>query len=187
MRIAVISDTHIPSRAAALPAACLERLREADLILHAGDVSDAATLAVLGSLGAPLVAVRGNVEEPEVRRRLGETEEVDAAGLQIGLVHDAGPEAGRPARLRRRFPGADLVVFGHSHVPLLDRGDDGFAIMNPGSPTDRRRQPHRSMAEIALDEAGAYEIRFLAIDEQIRPLQLELERGASRRGGGRRP
>lgn len=187
MRVAIISDTHIPSKAAALPAACLERLREADLILHAGDVSDAATLAVLGSLGAPLVAVRGNVEEPEVRRRLGETEEVDAAGLRIGLVHDAGPEAGRRARLRRRFPGADLVVFGHSHIPLLDRDDDGFAIMNPGSPTDRRRQPRCSMAEIALDEAGAHEIRFLAIDEQIRPLPPELVRRASRRGGGRRP
>jgi hypothetical protein len=187
MRVAVISDTHIPSRAAALPTACLERLREADLILHTGDVSDAATLAVLGSLGAPLVAVRGNVEEPKVRRRLAEAEEVDAAGLRIGLIHDAGPEAGRPARLRRRFPGADLVVFGHRHIPLLDRGHDGFAIMNPGSTTDRRRQPRCSMAEIELDEAGAYEIRFLAVDDPAGPLPPELVRGASRRGGGRRP
>lgn len=179
MRIAVVSDTHAPRRGP-LPAACLARLRAADAIVHAGDWSDVATLGLLRGLGPPLIAVRGNVEDPAVRAALPETAELQGGGLTIGVVHDAGPEAGRLARMRRRFPGAGAVVFGHSHIPLLARAEDGFLILNPGSPTDRRRSPRHSMAEITLDAAGGPPaVAFWAVDEPAGPLDPALVRGAA--------
>ena len=177
IRVAVISDTHMPGRAAMLPPACLERLRAADLIIHAGDWSDAGTLGMVRGIGPPLVGVHGNVEEPAVRAALPATAEVEVGGLVIGVVHDAGPEAGRPARLRRRFPGAGAVVFGHSHIPLLETGDDGFMIVNPGSPTDRRRSPRHSMAEIVITAGEAPAVVFWAVDEEGGRLAPELVRG----------
>jgi uncharacterized protein len=176
VRVAVISDTHAPRRGP-LPAACLDRLRAADAIVHAGDWSDLATLALLRGLGPPVVGVRGNVEEPAVRARLPETAELSAAGLVIGVVHVAGPEAGRLERMRRRFPGAGAVVFGHSHIPLLQRAADGFLIVNPGSPTDRRRAPRHSMAEITICGAGRPPaVAFRAVDEPAGPLDPALVR-----------
>lgn len=176
MRIAVLSDTHMPRREP-LPAACFDRLRAADAIIHAGDWSDMTTLAVIRGLGPPLVAVHGNVEEPAVRAALPATAEVAAAGLRIGVVHDAGPEAGRLARMRRRFPGTAGVVFGHSHIPLHTTADDGFFILNPGSPTDRRRAPRHSMAEIELADGAPPRVTFWAVDAPAGPLEPELVRG----------
>lgn len=144
MRLAIISDTHLPRGARALPPACLERLRDADAILHAGDLVEASVLAHLESLGPPVHAVRGNVDSAELQARLPATRIVEAAGARIAMVHDAGPAGGRLAHLRARFADADAVVFGHSHVPLLEE-QDGFAIFNPGSPTERRRAPHHTM------------------------------------------
>lgn len=179
MRIAVVSDTHAPRRGP-LPAACLARLGAADAIVHAGDWSDLATLGLLRGLGPPLVGVRGNVEEPAVRGALPGSAELAAGGITIGVVHDAGPEAGRLERLRRRFPGAGVVVFGHSHIPLLQRAADGFLILNPGSPTDRRRSPRHSMAEIALDPGGGPPaITFWAVDDPAGPLDPALVRGSA--------
>jgi putative phosphoesterase len=123
----------------------VRRLGEADLILHAGDLSTAGVLDMLESIGPPVAAVLGNVDEPALAARLPERREVELAGARIGMVHDAGPAAGRLARMRRAFPDAGAVVFGHSHIPLHEAGDDGFQIFNPGSPTDRRRQPHHTM------------------------------------------
>lgn len=177
MRIAVISDTHMPSRARMLPPACLERLRLADLIIHAGDWSDAATLAMVRGIGPPLVAVYGNVEEPAVRAALPATAEAEAMGLRIGVVHNGGPEAGRRERLRRRFPGAAGVVFGHSHIPLHEVVPDGFFILNPGSPTDRRRSPRHSMAEIELADGRPPAVRFFAVDDPPGPLPADMVRG----------
>jgi putative phosphoesterase len=144
LRIAVISDTHMSQGSRRLPEACLERLRTADLILHAGDLMRLPVLRELESYG-PVVAVYGNVDDREVRALLPRVASVDSDGVTIGLVHDAGPAEGRLARLRRRFPGADAVVFGHSHIPLHERAPDGFQIFNPGSPTDRRRAPNHTM------------------------------------------
>jgi putative phosphoesterase len=144
MRLAVISDTHLPRGNRALPPACLERLRAADAILHAGDLSEASVLAALEALGPPVHAVRGNVDSAELQARLPLTRVVEAEGARIAMVHDAGPAAGRLARMRRRFPDADAVVFGHSHLPLLETSG-GFAIFNPGSPTERRRAKHHTM------------------------------------------
>ena len=151
MLIAVISDTHLPRGNRTLPAACVERLRKADLILHAGDLMTADVLADLRALGPPVQAVHGNVDDEQVRRLLPSARLVDAGGARIAITHDAGPAVGRLERLRRRFADADAVVFGHSHVPLHERDDSGFQIFNPGSPTDRRRQPRHTMGLCRVD------------------------------------
>ena len=158
MLLALIADTHMPRGARRLPDACVERLRGADLILHGGDLSAASVLDELEALGPPVVAVHGNVDEPALRRRLPAEELIEVEGVRIALVHDAGPARGRLGRMRRRFPDADAVVFGHSHIPLHEEGD-GFQLFNPGSPTDRRRQPRHTMglARVA-DGAVSFEL-----------------------------
>ncbi len=162
MLIAVISDTHLPRGERRVPDACLERLEGADLILHAGDFVSVAALNELRALGPPLHAVHGNVDEEALRRLLPETRVVDAEGVRIGMVHDAGPAGGRLDRLRRRFPDADAVVFGHSHIPLREEAA-GFQIFNPGSPTDRRRQPVHTMG-LARVTDGRVRFEILALD-----------------------
>jgi len=152
--IAVISDTHLPRGNRTLPAACVERLRNADLILHAGDLMTADVLADLRALGPPVQAVHGNVDDEQVRRLLPSARLVDAGGARIAITHDAGPAVGRLERLRLRFADADAVVFGHSHVPLHERDDSGFQIFNPGSPTDRRRQPVHTMGLAQVGDDG---------------------------------
>jgi len=144
MELAIISDTHLPRGARAIPDACLERMRAADAILHAGDLVALEVLALLESLGPPVHAVHGNIDEPDVRMRLPAVRVVEAAGTRIVMTHDGGPSGGRLDRLRRRFRDADAVVFGHSHLPLHEERD-GFHIFNPGSPTDRRRAPAHTM------------------------------------------
>ena len=125
MQIAVIADTHMPKGSRRLPPACVERLKAADLIVHAGDLT---TLEVLEELCSysPVLAVRGNVDDLEVRSTLPATAEFEADGGRIAVIHDAGPAQGRLTRLRRRFPTADAVVFGHSHLPLHETAEDGF-------------------------------------------------------------
>jgi putative phosphoesterase len=142
--IAVISDTHLPRGRRRLPDACVERIKAADLLLHAGDVATPAVLEEIAAIGPPVRAVHGNVDDAELRAQLPEVLSVDADGARIAMVHDAGPSKGRLQRMRRRFPDADAVVFGHSHIPLHEEAD-GFQIFNPGSPTERRRQPRHTM------------------------------------------
>jgi putative phosphoesterase len=164
VRLAIIADTHLPRGARALPAACVERLRAADLILHAGDLSTLEVLAGLEALGPPVAAVQGNVDDERLVARLPVERVVEAGGAKIALVHDAGPAAGRLARLARRFPGADAAVFGHSHVPLHERdAATGFQIFNPGSPTERRRQPRHTMG-LARVEDGAVRFEHVELD-----------------------
>lgn len=144
-----------------LPEACLARLGKADLIIHAGDVSTATTLAELESLGPPVLAVHGNVDDAELTRRLPAERVVEAEGASIALIHDAGPRKGRLTRMRRRFPDADAVVFGHSHLPLHEQ-HEGFQIFNPGSPTERRRAPGHTMG-MARVEGGAIEFELVRL------------------------
>jgi putative phosphoesterase len=144
MQIAVIADTHLPRGSRAIPDLCIEHIRRADLVLHAGDFSAGEVLEDLRALGPPIAAVHGNIDSPDLRRMLPERQVVDAGGVRIGLLHDAGPAQGRLRRMRMGFPECDAVVFGHSHIPLHEE-EDGFQIFNPGSPTDRRRQPRHSM------------------------------------------
>jgi len=162
VRLAIISDTHLPRGARALPPACVEQLRAADLILHAGDFMELAVLEDLQALGPTVCAVRGNVDSAELQARLPLTRVVAAEGVKIAMVHDAGPSDRRLDRLRRRFPDADAVVFGHSHIPLLER-DAGFTIFNPGSPTERRRAPHHTMGVATVDH-GAVTFRIIPLD-----------------------
>lgn len=163
MRIAILSDTHMPKGSRALPAACVERCRAADLILHAGDLVRLPVLRELEAIGPPVLAIHGNVDDAEVRTALPERRTVELpGGVRIGMVHDSGPRAGRLGRLRRAFPGHDAVVFGHSHLPLHERDPaDGFQIFNPGSPTERRRAPVHTMAEAVLE--GRH-LAFVIID-----------------------
>jgi putative phosphoesterase len=151
--LAVISDTHLPRGRRHLPDACLERLAAADLILHAGDFTAVSVLEEVAAIGPPLHAVHGNVDELEVAMRLPAARMVRAGGARIAMVHDAGAAAGRLARMRRRFADADAVVFGHSHIPLHEQdASDGFQIFNPGSPTDRRRQPRHTMGLARVED-----------------------------------
>jgi uncharacterized protein len=163
VNLAIISDTHMPRRGRTLPRECVRRLRAADLILHAGDLMEPSVLAELQALGPPVHAVRGNVDSMELQARLPLTRIVEAAGARIAMLHDAGPSEGRLARLKRRFPDAQAVVFGHSHIPLLESDDDGFTIFNPGSPTERRRSPHHTMGIAAANDGLiAFELVVLA-------------------------
>jgi uncharacterized protein len=160
--IAVISDTHLPRGNRTLPAACVERLRGADLILHAGDLVTADVLADLRALGPPVAAVHGNVDDAEVRMLLPSARMVEAGGARIAMTHDGGPAAGRLQRLRERFRGVDAVVFGHSHIPLHE-SDAGFQIFNPGSPTDRRRQPVHTMGLARVSDDGEVSFEHLEL------------------------
>jgi uncharacterized protein len=153
MLIAVISDTHLPRGARRLPDGCVERIARADLLLHAGDFSTVEVLRELEAIGPPVAGVHGNVDSPELRDLLPAERIVEAGGVRIAIIHDAGPRAGRLGRMRDRFGDrADAVVFGHSHLPLHERADDGFQIFNPGSPTERRRAPLHTMGLARVED-----------------------------------
>jgi uncharacterized protein len=150
MRIAVIADTHMPRGTRALPGACVERLRAADLILHAGDLTGSVFLEELLALGPPVEAVYGNMDEPALKTSLPKERVVEAGEARIGIVHIPGPRAGREVRLRARFPGCAAVVYGHTHLPQVERDEDVW-ILNPGSPTERRSAPARTMLELVVE------------------------------------
>jgi putative phosphoesterase len=160
--VAVISDTHLPRGARRLPDACVERLKQADAIVHAGDLMELEVLERLQALGPPVHAVRGNVDSWALQMRLPQLRTVELEGVRIGMVHDAGPATGRLERMRKRFPDADAVVFGHSHIPLHEE-QDGFQIFNPGSPTDRRRQPKHTMGLASIDD-GRLTFELIVLD-----------------------
>lgn len=162
MRVVVIADTHAPRRWKGCPAAVAAELDDADVILHAGDVCTADVLDELAAY-APVHVVLGNNDLPEVADRgAPETLELDLDGLHVAMIHDAGPKKGRTARMRRRFGTADLVVFGHSHIPL-DQTGDGVRIFNPGSPTDRRRQPHGTVGVLDVRGGELVDARIVAV------------------------
>jgi putative phosphoesterase len=162
MVVAVISDTHLPRGARRIPDECLKRLAAADLILHAGDLVSIEALDELEAIGPPVAGVHGNMDSSEVRRRLPAERTVDVDGVQIAMLHDAGPSRGRIERMRARFPDAAAVVFGHSHIPLHEESG-GFQLFNPGSPTDRRRQPRHTMG-LARVNKGRVSFELIALD-----------------------
>jgi uncharacterized protein len=145
-----------------LPEACLERLAAAELIIHAGDICSLEVLRDLQEIN-PMAAVRGNVDEAQLQKALPETRVISVGdGLELAVIHDAGPARGRLDRMRRRFPEAAAVVFGHSHLPLHERAADGFQIFNPGSPTERRHAPQRTMGT-ARTTKGAIEFELVGL------------------------
>ena len=162
MRVVVLSDTHAPRRWRTCPPAVAGYLRQAGLILHAGDVCTASVLTELAEY-APVTAVVGNNDDPSVAEwGASATAELDLDGLRVAMVHDSGARTGRLLRMRRRFPGADLVVFGHSHIPL-DESAPGLRIFNPGSPTDRRRQPHGTLGVLEVDSGRLVEASIIPV------------------------
>lgn len=165
MRILLLSDTHVGARRRALPEAVLQAASTADVILHAGDVTAPEVLDELAAL-APLHAVRGN---NDVTLDLPERLELELGGCRIAMVHDSGPSEGRDERLGRWFPTADVVVFGHSHLPWhtvtpTERGRPRHAV-NPGSPTERRRAPHATYAWLDIAGGAVAAVRHVRVDE----------------------
>ena len=163
MRVVVVSDTHAPRRWRSCPPRVAEHLRDADLILHAGDVCVPGVLDELAAF-APVHVVCGNNDGPDVVAwGAPETLELEIDGLRVAMIHDSGAKTGRTARMRRRFPTADLVVFGHSHIPL-DRTGDGVRVFNPGSPTDRRSQPHGTIGLLDIADGVLTDARIVTVD-----------------------
>lgn len=158
----VLSDTHAPRRWKSCPPEVAEHLRRADVILHGGDVCTPDVLDELTAY-APVHVVFGNNDHQDVADwGAPETLEIDLAGLRVGMIHDAGRADGRLVRMRRRFPSAELVVFGHSHIPM-DRSGDGVRIFNPGSPTDRRRQPHGTIGLLRIEDGVLADARIVPV------------------------
>jgi uncharacterized protein len=165
MRVVVVADTHLrrswPNRR--LPEAALRVLATADVILHAGDITQAEHLDDLARF-APVHAVLGN-NDPELTDVLPETVQLELAGVYVAMIHDSGPARGRERRLRARFPDADVVVFGHSHIPWNATGEAGQLLFNPGSPTERRRQPHRTIGVLELADGRVLDARIEVVDD----------------------
>jgi putative phosphoesterase len=151
-RVGVISDTHLPRKAPRIPDAALRHFEDVELILHAGDLSTRAALDQLEAY-APVEAVQGNVEDAEIVRTLPIKRQITAGGCLIGLVHILGDRATRREAARREFPGARVVIFGHSHIPFVE-DQDGLLLLNPGSATDRRAQPHCTIALLTITDGS---------------------------------
>jgi uncharacterized protein len=154
VRLLLIADTHIPTRARDLPAQVWDEVADADVVLHAGDWVTPELLDELESRAARLVACWGNNDGPELRARLPERADVELAGVRFTVVHETGAATGREARMSRIYPDCDVLVFGHSHIPWDTTTKTGLRLLNPGSPTDRRRQPFCSyMTATVSDQA----------------------------------
>lgn len=155
VRLLLIADTHVPKRARDLPELVWAEVERADVVVHAGDWVVPELLDELGARAARLVGVHGNNDGPELRARLPEVARVELGGLRVAVVHETGPSTGRDARMASAHPDVDLLVFGHSHIPwdAEHRRDDGsvLRLLNPGSPTDRRRQPRCTYLTAELD------------------------------------
>lgn len=162
MNVVVLADTHAPRRWRTVPSRVAEHLRRADVILHAGDVCTAHLLEELATY-APVHAVRGNNDGQDVAD-WGAPDKllIELDGLAVGMIHDSGPATGRLARMQRVFPDRQLVVFGHSHIPM-DVADERLRLFNPGSPTDRRRQPHGTLGLLEIDSGHLREARIVPV------------------------
>ncbi|QBI54992.1 metallophosphoesterase family protein [Streptomonospora litoralis] len=166
MRLLIISDTHIPRRARELPAEVCDQAAQADVVIHAGDWVDLASLEDLQARARRVVGVYGNNDGPGLRARLPEVARVELEGLRLAVVHETGQAKGREKRCAARFSDADVLVFGHSHIPWDSTTEIGLRLLNPGSPTDRRRQPHHTyMTATAADgRLGGVRLHRLGID-----------------------
>jgi putative phosphoesterase len=153
-----MSDTHLPKRAKKLPEQLLEEIPRADVVVHAGDWVDTDTLDLLESRSRRLLAVYGNNDGPALRARLPEVARAELGGLRFGVIHETGPAQGREKRCAERFPDLDVLVFGHSHIPWDTTAPTGLRLLNPGSPTDRRRQPHCTYMTATADDGLLMEV-----------------------------
>lgn len=154
MRLLIISDTHLPRRARDLPTQVWEEVERADAVIHAGDWCDLESLASLQARAERVVGVYGNNDGPELRERLPEVAREELGGVRFAVVHETGQAKGREKRCANLFPDVDVLVFGHSHIPWDTRAETGLRLINPGSPTDRRRQPHHTYMTAEVDGGG---------------------------------
>lgn len=142
LTVVLVADTHVPKRARRLPEALLSAVDTTDLVIHAGDWVDLDTFELLDARSARLIACWGNNDGPELRARMPERADVTIDGLRVTVTHETGASTGRDRRMSAMYPDTDVLVFGHSHIPWDTTTDTGLRLLNPGSPTDRRRQPH---------------------------------------------
>ena len=160
MRLVITSDTHIPGRGRDLPAPLWQAIDEADVVIHAGDWVSESIVDSVANRSRRLIGVYGNNDGPGIRARLPEIARETIGGVRVAVVHETGAAQGREARCARRFPATDLLVFGHSHIPWDTRAANGLRLVNPGSPTDRRRQPYATFITARLAAAAVVELVF---------------------------
>jgi len=158
MRLVLISDTHLPHRGHDLPEPVWSAIEAADAVMHAGDWVSVELLDVLEARAARVIGCWGNNDGPALRARLPECAEVTLAGVRFTLTHETGAAAGREARMAKAYPDTDVLVFGHSHIPWDTSAPNGLRLLNPGSPTDRRRQPHHTYMTASLGDGSLGEV-----------------------------
>jgi putative phosphoesterase len=158
VRLLLIADTHVPKRARDLPARVWDEVARSDVVVHAGDWIAPELVDELTARSARLVGCWGNNDGPEVRSRLPERADVTLAGLRLTVVHETGAAGGREARMARLYPDTDVLVFGHSHIPWDSTTATGLRLLNPGSPTDRRRQPFCTYLTASIDDAKVTDV-----------------------------
>jgi uncharacterized protein len=168
MRLLLVADTHVPKRARELPAQVWEEVDRADVVFHAGDWVEEPLLDELEARARRLVAVYGNNDGPALRRRLPEVAEANLEGLRFAVVHETGAAQGRERRCAERFPDTDVLVFGHSHIPWDTTAATGLRLLNPGSPTDRRRQPHCTYLTVTVRDGGLDDLRLHRLPQRVR-------------------
>lgn len=159
LRLTILADTHVPARARDLSEQVWQAVETADVVIHAGDWVVPALLDELQRRSRRLVAVDGNNDGAELRTRLPEVARVELAGMVWGVVHETGAKAGREQRMRAAHPDLDVLVFGHSHIPW-DTEHDGLRLLNPGSPTDRRRQPHATYMTCVVTDGAISDLEL---------------------------
>jgi putative phosphoesterase len=167
-RIVILSDTHVPQRARALPPRVWDAVDAADLVIHAGDWNGFALLDEMEQRATRLLAVHGNNDPPEFATRLPEIARATVDGIRFAVVHETGGKAGREARMAAAFPDADVLVFGHSHIPWDTVAPTGLRLLNPGSPTDRRRQPHGTYLSAVADD-GRLDVEWVTVERGPAP------------------
>jgi uncharacterized protein len=160
MRLLLISDTHVPKRARDLPAPVWAAVDEADVVVHAGDWVDVPMLDALQARAARLIAVYGNNDGPALRARLPEIATATLDGVRMAVIHETGDAKGREVRCAAKFPDTDLLVFGHSHIPWDTTAPTGLRLLNPGSPTDRRRQPYATYMTLSVADGALGDVRL---------------------------
>jgi putative phosphoesterase len=161
--IVLTSDTHVPKRSRDLPHSLWSAIEAADVVLHAGDWVDVALLDRIEERSRRLVAVHGNNDHGPLRERLPEVARAEIGGIRFAVVHETGDAKGRETRCAARFPDADVLVFGHSHIPWDTTAPTGLRLLNPGSPTDRRRQPHGTFVTAVAAGGELRDVTFHAV------------------------
>jgi uncharacterized protein len=164
VRLLLLADTHVPKRAKDLPPAVWAAVDDADVVLHAGDWVDVPLLDALEARSRRLIGCYGNNDGPALRDRLPEIAYAELDGLRVAVVHETGGKEKRESRCAQRFPDTDLLVFGHSHIPWDTTAATGLRLLNPGSPTDRRRQPYATYMTAAIENGRLEQVQLRSIE-----------------------